>query len=181
MPIAFIWRLRRWKKERIGIRIWKCDCARNGKYSAKSVLKMKADAHLLPLYPVGTPLPGCPRTVEFPTHHRKCVSSRGGHNRRGDLPVGSPIFASTAIAPFAVPGGSCARRCGLAPCRPRHTLMPRFICHRQRGATRPPTRRLPRVLRTLAMTVGYRYPAQNCQFSIDGTSRGVRGAPPVAE
>ena len=34
---------------------------------------------------------------EFPTNYRKSVSSRAAL-RRGDLPVGSPIFASTAIA-----------------------------------------------------------------------------------
>ena len=29
------------------------------------------------------------------------------------------------------------RRCGFVSYRPRHTLLLRFICHRQRGATRP--------------------------------------------
>ena len=34
--------------------------------------------------------------LRFPKRHRKCVSSRAAL-RRGDLPVGSPIFASTAF------------------------------------------------------------------------------------
>ena len=40
--------------------------------------------------------------------------------------------------PHSVCGDRCARRrCGFLAHRPRHTLVLRFICHRQRGATRP--------------------------------------------
>ena len=108
--------------------------------------------------------PRCPGKASLSLLLRGCFSTRSnlrGNIKNRDTPPGYPLF--WCRCPVAVPGifladGAAAlllppvwgarylpcRRCGCVSYRPRHTLMLRFICHWQRGATWPrPLVRLP--------------------------------------